>query len=59
MNWYLLKVFSDISSGIIEDIFPLNTSSNYIIKNRSTFNLRSVNSVDNGSETLSHLAPEI
>ena len=48
-----------ISPKRMNNLFPLNTSSNNNIRNRSTFNLRPAHSVQNGTEVLSHLAPKI
>ena len=55
----LYNVFSGISPDIMKDAFLLNTSSDYNIRNRSTFQSRPINSVYNGTESLSHLAPKI
>ena len=44
---------------IMKDVFPLNTSANYNIKNRSTFYSRPVNSVYSGTEPLSHLVLKV
>ena len=33
----LYKVFNGISTDIMKDVFPLNTTSNYDIRNRKTF----------------------
>ena len=41
----LYKVFNGILPDAKKDVFPLNTSSNYIIRNKSTFYSKSVNSV--------------
>ena len=53
------KVFNDISSDIMKDVFPLSTSSNYDIRNRRTFTTRSVKEVYYGTESLSYLAPKV
>ena len=55
----LYKIFNGISPDIMKDVFPLNTSSNYDIRNRPTFFTRRVRSVFNGTESLSYLAPKI
>ena len=51
----LRRVFNDISLDAMKDVFPLNTSSNYNIKNKSTYYSKSVISVYNGTELLLHL----
>ena len=55
----LYMVFNGISPDTMKDLFPLKTSSNYNIRNRSTFYSRPVNLVDNVTESLSRLAPKI
>ena len=55
----LYKIFNGISPDIMKDVFPLNASSNYDIRNRPTFFNRRVRSVFNGTESLSYLAPKI
>ena len=55
----LYKVFSGISPDVVKDVFPLNTSSNNNIRNRSTFYSSPVNSVYKATVSLSHLAPKI
>ena len=55
----LYKIFNGISPDIMKDVFPLNTSSNYDIRNRPTFSTRRVRSVFNSTESLSYLAPKI
>ena len=55
----LYKIFNGVSPDIMKDVFPLNTSSNYDIRNRPTFFTRRVRSVFNGTESLSYLAPKI
>ena len=42
----------------MKEVFPLNTSSNYNIKNRLTFHLRPVDSVYDITESISGLAPK-
>ena len=49
----LYKIFNGISPDIMKDVFHLNTSSNYYIRNRPTFFTRRVRSVFNGTESLS------
>ena len=41
----MYKVFNGILPDAMKDVFPLNTSSNYIIRKKSTFYSKSVNSV--------------
>ena len=48
-----------ISLDIMKDVFPLNTSSNYNNRKRSTFYSRTENPVYNGTESLLHLAAKI
>ena len=55
----LFKVFNDICPDIINDVFPLSTSSNYDIRSRPTFTTRSVKTVYYGTESLSWLAPKV
>ena len=55
----LYKIFSGTSPDIMKDVFPLNTSSTYDIRNREIFYTRPVKSVYHGSESLSYLAPKI
>ena len=55
----LYKVFSGICPDIMEDVFPLSTSSNYDIRSRRTFTTRSVKTVYYGTESLSYLAPKV
>ena len=55
----LYKIFNDISPDIMKDVFPLNTSSTYDIRNREIFYTRPVKSVYHGTESLSYLAPKI
>ena len=43
----------------MKDVFPLSTSSNYNISNRPTFYSMPLNSVYNGIDSLSHLAPKM
>lgn len=42
----------------MKEVFPLNTPSNYNIKNRLTFHLRPVDSVYDITESISGLAPK-
>ena len=55
----LYKIFNGISPDIMKDVFPLNTSSTYDIRNREIFYTRPVKSVYHGTESLSYLAPKI
>ena len=55
----LYKIFNDICSDIMKDVFPLSTSSNYDIRCRHTFTTRSVKTVYCGFESLSDLAPKV
>ena len=55
----LLNFVNDIFPDITKDVFPLNTSSNYYIKNRLTFYTRPVKPVYKGIESLSYFAPKI
>ena len=55
----LCKIFNGIYSDIINDVFPLSTSSNYDIRSRHTFITRSVKTVYYGTESLPYLAPKI
>ena len=55
----LYKIFNGISPDIMKNVFPLNTSSTYDIRNREIFYTRPVKSVYHGTESLSYLAPEI
>ena len=55
----LYKIFNGISPDIMKDVFPLNTSSNYDIRNKPTFYTRRVRSVFKGTESLSYIAPKI
>ena len=55
----LYKIFNGISPDIMKDIFPLNTSYIYNIKNRERIYTRPVKSVYKGTESLSLLAPNI
>ena len=43
----------------MKDVFPLSTSSNYNISNRPTFYSMPLNSVYNGIDSLSNLAPKM
>ena len=53
-----MNCISGISPHVIKDVFPLNTSFNNI-RNRSTFYSGPVNSVCNGTESLSPFTPNI
>ena len=55
----LYRTFNDICPDIMKDVFHLNTSSNYNIRNRHTFTTRSVKTVYYGIESLSCLAPKV
>ena len=55
----LYKVVNGCSSGIMKDVFPLDENSFYNTGNKTTFHSRHIRTVPFGSETLSHLAPEI
>ena len=52
-------VFDGFCPDILNDVFPSNTSSNYNIRNRSAFCSRPLNSVYNGTESLSYLTPKM
>ena len=52
-------VFDGFCPDILNDVFPSNTFSNYNIRNRSAFCSRPLNSVYNGTESLSHLTPKM
>ena len=54
----IYKVFNDICPDIMNDVFPLSTSSNYNIRGTSTFTTRSVKTLYYGTESLSYLAPK-
>ena len=43
----------------MKDVFPLNTSSTYDIRNREIFYTRPVKSIYHDAESLSYLAPKI
>ena len=58
-GYSIVYLFNGISLDIMKDVFPLNTSPNYNIRNGSTFSSRPVNSVYNGTESISHLASKI
>ena len=49
----LYTMFNGISPDIMKNIFPLNTSSIYDIRNRETFYIRPVKSVYKDTESLS------
>ena len=55
----LYKIFNGIYSDIINDVFPLSTSSNYDIRSRHTFTTRSVKTVYYETESLPYLVPKI
>ena len=54
----LYKTFNDISPDIMKDIFPLNTSSIYDIRNTETFYTRPVKSVYKDTNS-SFLVPKV
>ena len=49
----------DIRPDILKDVFPLSTSSNYDSRSRRVFTTRSVKTVYQGTESLSHLASKV
>ena len=55
----LYKVFNYISPDIMKYVFSLSTSSNYSIRSRRTFTIRSVKTVYYRTESLSYLAPKV
>ena len=55
----LYKVVNGFSPDIMNDVFPLNASCFYNTSNKRTFHSRHIRTVHFGSETLSHLAPNI
>ena len=55
----LYKIFNDICSDIMKDVFLLSTSSNYDIRSRHTFTTSSVKTVYCRFESLSDLAPKV
>ena len=52
----LYKILRGLSLGIMEDIFPWNSSLNYLTRNGVAFYIKSIKSVCHGTESLSFLA---
>ena len=55
----LFKVLEGIYSDIMKDVLPLYTFSNYNNRKISNFYSRSLNSIYNGTDSLSHLAQKV
>ena len=55
----MFRVFTGSAPDILNEMFPLNPESSYILRNQQTFSTRSIHILHYGSNSLIYLEPKI